>query len=353
MISGFASRREHGIFFVVWAVFFFTIITLVAVIFCLELFLRVYYRDVLSTADGKSYFSVTHQHLFKSEINGYRLRGRSFSEQPGDNRYRVAVIGDSFTCGQGVYPADKRFTELVERQLREKNEQAGIEVENIGICGFNLEDHLKFTKFVDAIQPDYVLYQWYVNDMVSPAGSGGFKPELLVGNRKLHAWLWRHSALYYMLQRGYGALQRKKGIKKTYARHLVDQLGDATGQAALRAGNLLRRLVSHYRARGTDFGIVLFPTFSDPMDQYRLGFLHEQVLEVCAEQKIPCLDLRDAYRNYSNRDLWANVFDPHPGALAHAVAAQNIVDFFGSSWVAKAMEKQRNFPENILSEVSQ
>ena len=90
-------------------VFKFTVITVflllfsVVMVLCLEGFLRVYYRNVLSTGDGTSYFFLKNLHLFKAEENGWRLRGKHFKKH-ADKRYRLVVTGDSFTWGQRSGP---------------------------------------------------------------------------------------------------------------------------------------------------------------------------------------------------------------------------------------------------------
>lgn len=317
-------------------------------ILCLEGFVRFYYRGVLSTGDGTSYFSQKNQHLFNAEQNGWKLRGQHFDEKP-DGRYRLVVPGDSFTWGQGVYPVSERFTERIDRFLNPSAEQSNIEVVNVGICGFNLPNHFKFLHFVDAIKPDYVLYQWFINDMVLKPDYAQYKTAHLIKNRAVHTWFWQHSALYYLLQRGYGTMQRNDGVKKSYTQYLIDSMSDAESKQAVKARDLLGRLIDHHKKNNTDFGIVLFPSFYGPMDQYKLGFLHDQVLEVCAEKEIECLDLRSNYSGIEHMKLWANVFDPHPSALAHEIAADAIYDFFGPTWEEAAqgrgIQKQMNNEE--------
>ncbi len=306
---------------------------------CLEGFVRFYYRDVLSTADGTSYFSLKNFHLFKDEYNGWKFRGKHFEQTP-DERYRLVVAGDSFTWGQGVYPASERFTERIDLFLNKPENTSAIEVVNAGICGFNLPNHYKFLHFIDAIKPDYVLYQWFINDMVLKPDFAQYKTAHLIKNRTVHTWLWKHSALYYLLQRGYGSMQRKDGSKKSYSQYLLESMSDPKGASAVKARDLLIRYIEHYQENNTDFGIVLFPSFYSPMDQYTLGFLHEQVLEVCAEKEIECLDLRSSYSDVEYKKLWANVFDPHPSALANEIAADAIYDFFGSTWEFAAKKKE-------------
>lgn len=338
------NSRRGPIFKIAVITIFLLLFSLIMVLF-IESFLRFYYRQVLSTADGESYFYLKNQHLFNEELNGWRFRGEHFNEIP-DERYRLVVAGDSFTWGQGVYPASNRFTEGIDSLLNQSNTNSAIEVINVGICGFNLPDHFKFLHFIDAIKPDYVLYQWYINDMVPRPDFAQFKSAHLITNRAVHTWLWQHSSLYYLLQRGYGSMQREKGTKKSYAQYLIDTMNGPDSEQAVKTRDLLGRLIEHHKKNNTELGIVLFPSFYGPMNEYKLGFLHEEVLEVCVKKKIACLDLRNEYSGIAHEKLWANVFDPHPGALAHEIAADAIYNFFGSTWKDAAQKKRLQNPHN-------
>ena len=336
------KNKERGIIFKTIVIILFSLLFSIVIILCMEGLLRFFYRDVLSTADGTSYFSLKNQHLFVDEHNAWRFRGKHFDQMP-DERYRLVVAGDSFTYGQGTYPATNRFTEQLDLLLNATNNNLSIEVVNIGICGFNLQDHIKFLHFVDAIKPDYVLYQWFVNDMVDAPDYSKFRAKPLVKNRERHIWLWQHSAFYYLLQRWYGNWQRSNGSIVSYSQYLVDLFADPKGKPAKDAQEKLERLIDHHQKNSTAFGIVLFPACFRPMNEYRLGFLHEQVLEVCRKKDVQCLDLRDAYRGIEPMKLWANKFDPHPGSLAHKIAADYIYNFFVSDWKMGAQEKMKKF----------
>jgi len=329
---------KRGPIFKITVIAVFILLFSVVMVLCMEGFIRFYYSDILSTADGKSYFSVKSHHLFREELNDWRFRGKHFNQTP-DERYRLVVTGDSFTYGQGVYPAEKRFTERIDSLLNEQSDSSDVEVTNAGICGFNLANHFKFLHFIDAIQPDYVLYQWYVNDMMRSSEPSKYASSHLIKNLDVHTWLWQHSALYYLLQRWYGSWQIGTGSTESYQQYLINNLSDPSGKPAIYARETLGKLIDHHKKNNTDFGIVLFPSFYGPMDQYKLGFLHEQVLAVCGEKEIECLDLRSDYSDVEHKKLWANAFDPHPSALAHEIAAGAIYDFFGSTWKAAAREK--------------
>jgi lysophospholipase L1-like esterase len=323
------------------------IILAVLLIFPVEFFVRYHYRDVLSTPDGRSYFFMRSYPLFKAEFNGYQLRGKAFPAEH-DDRYKIAAMGDSFTYGQGVYPADKRYTEQVEKLLNQDRPEHDILVANTGICGFNLREYNNYAPFIDQLHPDYVLYQWFLNDMDSRPDLSAFVTPRLLSNRNAHEYLYSRSALYYLLQRAYGQLRVLKGRQQTYPDYLVDRFQDPNNRYSKDAEELLIRLIQHFKTAGTEFGIVLFPGFHGPMIDYRPDFLHERVMETCRQYGIDCLDLRATYQEVPFRDLWANRFDPHPGVLAHKMAAKAIYDHFGHHWKEKAELLHRDGQQSQL-----
>ncbi|WP_136808528.1 SGNH/GDSL hydrolase family protein [Desulfosediminicola flagellatus] len=308
-----------------------TLVLLVAA----EFFLRLYYNDVLSTADGRSLLSRKNAALFNSERNPYGLRGKTVPVNH-DGRYRVVVQGDSFTYGQGVYPADKRFTEILESRLIQDQFKQGVVVANSGICGFNLRHHVKHLSFIEDIHPDFVLYQWYINDMDSKPDYRKVKTPPLVSNKKLDKFLWEHSILYYLIQQRYGLLRTVAGKQIPYTDYLVKRFEDPESSYSKIADKLLEKLFQGYESRGIDYGVVLFPSFAEHFSNYQLDFLHERVLEHCSKHNVKCLDLREEYRGIDdNKSLWANVFDAHPGELAHELAAEAIYDHFSEYWKEK------------------
>ena len=311
----------------------------VILLICAEFFLRWYYDDVLSTADGKSYFSVRSASMFRDEINGFRLRGKSFTPSH-DGRYRIVVLGDSFTFGQGVYPASKRYTEKLEQQLWEHVPQDQVFVANAGVCGCNLRQYNRYVNFIEDIHPDFVLYQWYVNDMDSRPNYSRLKAPNLISNKEVHTYLWQHSALYYLLQHRYSQVRQVSGKQISYQQYLEERFLDPNTSYSIHARKQFVKLVNQFKEKEIDFGIVLFPSFSGSMQDYQLDFLHDRMMATCNELDVNCLDLRKAYEGIENKQLWANIFDQHPSELAHEIASQEIFNHFGTYWMEKAKERK-------------
>lgn len=301
---------------------------------------RLYYRDVLS-ASGVNYFSNKSAQLYADERNTLKLRGKQFRIGKHDN-YRIAVLGDSITYAQGVYPYTLRFTDLVEKKLKTLFPKTGIEVINLGIAGHNLPQHIRYLHFVRALHPDFVLYQWFINDMDIAGKRSETVAPRLISSDYWHLKLTNKSALYFIVQRGWEQWHRARGNIKSYDRYIGDLYGDDNAVFAKQSTARLIELLDGIKNIGVPYGVVLFPHSGFPIKANPFDFMHERVMAICEKRNLPCLDLREAYASFDDRleNLWANRFDRHPNAMAHGIAAGKIFDFFAPSWRKQIAERQ-------------
>lgn len=302
---------------------------------------RWYFRDVLSTSHGRDYFFQKNKELFKAEKNGLGMRGREIRERTGQT-YRVVVLGDSFAWGQGIYPYTSRFSEVAEKLFKERYPGANCEVINVAAPGMNLGAHNKLLPFVINLDPDFVLYQWYVNDMEEFVDVPAFHAETLIPNKAWHLVLMSRSVTYILLFRAWNQVRTALGLQKPYSRYLADKMQAPDSKASRWADKALHELITTLQGRGIEVGIVLFPENRADMRSYELAFLHDRVLAECVRDKITCLDLREAYGAYDGRraELQANPLDGHPSKVAHRLAAERIVETFGPGWQAAMVKRE-------------
>ena len=336
------GNRNAGIRpWLMWGVSLLAVLFSVVVILVLfEFFVRWQYRDVLSTSHGRDYFYYKSYPLLRTEKNNFRFRGRDIHPR-SDATYRVVVMGDSLAWGQGVFPYTDRFPELSEEIFRERYPGKDIEVMNLGVQGSNLRDHLRLLPFVLELDPDFVLYQWYVNDMEDYVDIKQFLAMTLIPKYKWHSWAMDHSVVYLLLYRAWNQLRTGLGLQKSYTAYLAEKLGEPDSPTSLWAQEKLRELLSVLRQKGIAAGIVLFPECKSDMSGYELDFLHDRVLRECELAGIACLDLRRAFAAFDGRmkELRANPLDGHPSRTAHRLAAERIVETFGPVWAEEAAKR--------------
>lgn len=297
------------------------------------------FRDVTTTADFRGYF--TNRWLRNAvRHNHYDFRGAEFEEDKHPGVFRVAVLGDSFTYGNGVAEAD-RFSNRIGAALGSR----GVEVLNFGFPGNNWPEHVKaLERRVLRLRPDYVLLQWGIND-VELDRDVALRPAIpaLIGDPRLHETLHRDSALYTLLNAQWVRMQLTRQMGDTYPDYIRRLYGDAASEGARDAERLLRRFVALCRERGIGVGLVMFPDAAVSLgEDYPYRFLHERTQAACTALTVPCLDLWPDFARVPDRmSLWASPLDAHPSALANRIAADRILETFAPLWRPEAADGPR------------
>lgn len=291
-------------------------ITIAAALGLLEGGVRWIYADLGSTADNTSYFAERWRATYEGGLNSHGFREREITTvQPGVKR--IAVVGDSLTYGQGI-ERDQRFTDRLDQALGDD-----IEVLNFGVPGANYAELREImSEAIDIARPDAVILQWYIND-VQPLGERSPRAKNLAG--PLHRYVQPYSALYFVANRGFAQLQRSLGLVPA-GDDYYEGFRDPQGERATTARQRLEAVLDVAKAADIPIGIVLWPAVTDRTpdgDFERHAFLFDQVLTVCADRQLSCLDLRPHLRALpADAGLVVNRFDAHPSALANEVAAQ-------------------------------
>jgi hypothetical protein len=292
---------------------------------------RALFRNVTTTSDYGGFFSRRWLRSGAVSRNHAGFRDREFAEAKPDGVYRIAVVGDSFTFGNGIRQ-DERYSELLRTNLPSR-----FEVLNFGTPGANLPQHRSLVAdLLPRIQPDFVLLQWYVNDMEADdvKGRPAFAP--LMPIRSWHDWLNERSALYSIANTRWAEAQIARGKTRSYSDYLRDRLGDPNGHDAQVDRQIMMDLIALCRRANVPIGIVLFPdTTGELGPNYEFAYLHERVLDICRAEDLQCVDLEPSFaRVKDHRLLWANRLDHHPSALANEIAAVKVLEAFSRQWAA-------------------
>ena len=83
----------------------------------------------------------------------------------------IAVVGDSFTWGQGIKGKESRFTERLEKKLNSTSGGKKVSVLNFGRGGADTLQEIEIVnKFLSQIHPDMVLLCYLSNDILFKCG---------------------------------------------------------------------------------------------------------------------------------------------------------------------------------------
>jgi len=287
------------------------------------------YRDLTTTSDFHGFFT---QRWLRSAVqhNHYGFRGPEFDEIKPAGVYRVAVLGDSFTYGNGVAEQD-RFSDRLGAALEPRH----IQVLNFGFPGNNWPDNvMTLERRVLRLKPDFVLLQWGTNDIEVETAAAP-RPEItpLAVNRNLHEWLYARSALYSMLNSEWIQYRLRQHMGDSYEDYMRRLYGDPNSMGSRKADEWIQRLFDDCRRAHVPLAIVMFPHFTETLADYPLEFLHVRMRQQCEQAGVPYIDLLDRYRQVQDtKTLWASPLDQHPNALANRIAADEILAALAPIW---------------------
>lgn len=262
-------------------------------------------------------------------VNRRGFREREFDDSE-PSRYRIAVIGDSFTWGVGV-EQDARFTNEMERLLG-----PAYQVLNFGLSGNNLPEHVDTLDTALGCHPDFVLLQLFQNDFET-SGMQRHRPQMIpLLPVSLDHTLRESSAFYHLAVDDWYRLQVELSVTEGYPDFVIRHLRDPSSAESVETSAMLRRFLERARAAGVPAGGVMFPAFysmtRDP-SAYPFRFLDDRVEKIFAAEGVPFLDLLPAFASVRNpASLQITQFDAHPNAVAHRIAAAAIVAAFRQHW---------------------
>ena len=298
---------------------------------------RFIFRHITTTSNNNSYFAYR-WNKSNVRLNRWGFREREFELPKKDDIYRIAVIGDSFTYGQGI-PEEDRFTNLLEKYLNRK--KSTYQVLNFGRPGTETIDHLATLKDVVAkANINFILLQWFTNDFEGHDKKARPRGESPIKSFALYKILDRSSALFYLIKRQVKSLQSTLGFVGSYDKYMFQRFGNPESPDSQKYVKIMKDFIKLCKNREIPLGIVLFPNSRpDLREHYPFDYLHDRVLEICAEEDIDCIDLRSTFADVYYKDLWVNRFDPHPGTLANRLATERIFNAFGEMWLSERFGK--------------
>ena len=176
---------------------------------------------------GRSYCPDTKGYLKENKVkmhikvNADGLLGKAYPVNRVPGKYRIALLGDSFTSGEAVDPESK-FSGVWEKNLSNKI-PTGVEVINFGVGGTGTWQqlqmfHIKARKY----KPDLTVVAFcWCNDIennIDKFKSGSMSPllneyevkwykRLQVKRKNFNKWLWNNSALYQFTRTRYNHLE--------------------------------------------------------------------------------------------------------------------------------------------------
>jgi lysophospholipase L1-like esterase len=250
-------------------------------------------------------------HIYNKE----RMRWASPLPPKREDHYRVMVIGDSLTYGEGL-AEEWRFSNLLEQWL---SEHYRIEFINLGRSGFNSEDILRVVReYLPALEPDLVLYAVCLNDFL-PSRRAQYeehKAYALPLPNSVTDYLFRNTRMAAFLSEAYDGALRRLRLRYDF---FQDILADFNGYQRRFAHDVME-MNRAIQASG------LPPMLALVIDQYPtyggLGHRIARTAELAlAKAGASVIDTEDYYRRYNNQAMNVSRWEGHPNEIANYIWA--------------------------------
>ena len=271
--------------------------------------------------------------------NSWGFRDVEHSCTKPSHTYRVLLLGDSFTFGEGT-----RFEETFPQRLAaewssKRIDGRSIEFINVAMPGDGTLDQLNmYDAVAERLDPDLVILQWNTNDF--PVDSMNADHLRLIG--VLYQAMYADSNKYEWSALVHLAWYRWK------TRSISKELIEATNRdLELGAANfyeiraLFQRVTTH---DGRKFVLLIFPELIR-LDAYPYSRIVNGLVEFCWTEQIPYINLLPALSRYRDEELWVHPTDHHPNHLAHEVASQQISRFLEQLFL--------HYDQDLMSQVGQ
>lgn len=262
--------------------------------------------------------------VVRHAINEQGFRGPVVTEKPEPGVLRIACIGDSHTLGHGV-AEHQTWPAHLARELARRLPERRFEVMNCGVSAYDTQQEAQFlASVVLPYEPQLVLLQFHINDIMLPGVAGAHKVAagFLMRLSDPHAGgavatLRRSSRCVDLVLDG---VYRRQGLKKAVAALSLEYT--ERGPRYHLVSSALISMRDQLKERGLPFAVVLYPYLLRDGEHLASRAAFEVVREFCRASSIACFDTEAAF--LAHRDIEAlrvHQTDVHAGALAHRTFA--------------------------------
>ena len=267
---------------------------------------------------------------YYNEEGARTFANNRFEKVKPSDRYRIAVIGDSFTS-PFLMQYDDSFTARLERMLdlnliaANKKKAEVLNFGNSGYCTF--QEVPEFKKALST-NPDLIILQITINDI----DCNNFRqyiakhPELKLGELKITKE--DTPLLYYFKSLGFIAQRmRIKASQKNFIDFNNNLFKDQKRWATFKSS--IREMKNMAKAKKVPFVAILVPYLHYPLDDnYPFADIHKQITEFLTSRRIANLDLFSAFKFVPNKFIQVLPDkDSHPNEIAHRIIADNLYEW--------------------------
>jgi hypothetical protein len=254
--------------------------------------------------------------LFKMRqmtTNSQGLRDQEYSLKKPANTYRVAVIGDSFTFGDGV-DNDSVYHAIVEQKLNSKSDSLQIELLNFGVAGYDLLNYLGVIQAKAlAYEPDLILIGFCGNNDDDLADEAQWNQPFTGYKHQEYSWFIKNLLLVRTIGSLIGSRRRLKGeasgnkreLKIPFVKKMFGMLGEVQ------------------RETDVPFAVFYLSMADAAASKAQL------VKEMCDRENFDFIDSSPVVDTISDISrFWVHPTDHHPNEAMHKIYSEVLLEYF-------------------------
>lgn len=275
-------------------------------------------------------------------INSQGMRDFEYSTNKSDDTFRIIILGDSFTFGEGV-AQDSNYPTLLEKKLNSYIYKKKYEVLNFGVSGYNTIQEAELLKNKSLkYNPDLVIVGYFIDD-VEETKSFGRKPlqikrTLLL---RLYEFIIEHFYFAKYIQFRLSDLTSKIGIVlfPEYGTYF-SSLYNNSSLNYVKTKKEFEKMANLTERENIKILVVIFPVMTNLNDAYPYFSMHNQIIEECMNNNFHILDLFPYFKGKDVRDSIIGVYDAHPNEDSYKIAAEAIhKKLIGENLIPDASDK--------------
>jgi hypothetical protein len=258
------------------------------------------------------------------ETNAAGFRDREYALLKPPRTFRIVVMGDASTMGEGV-EADDTYAAVFERMLAGRDDGLAYEVLNLGIVGLTLEQNLR-SRLIPvglAYAPDLIVYGSTLSDIEGPSYRRSSPGDGVRGSTPPpFSMLWERVAQSWRRLRD--AFRPAVG---SYVAELDDNyFGNAGAWEDFVAS--LDRLASVADAQDVCVLTLLIPRMQSLDSLHPFSRHYAAIANAAQAEGFYVVEAFPYFRGLRAESLWVSTSNRHPNRSAHELLAEALHDGF-------------------------
>ncbi len=232
------------------------------------------------------------------------------------NEYRIAIVGDSITFGEGVPRTEDTFTQVLEDALNQPKQSVRMKVFNFGVSAYSVKEMAATLQYrMLDIQPDLVMMAIVLSDF-NLARTPTIDESGYLINQKL-SFVSRLGSMTSQVLRGIHLTYALKDIAVLLFFKPVDITKVLARGEIPESYQYIQQFKETAEQRGLSYIIVLLP-----MKGNSWGPVPNQL----ARDRITYIDLSFLEKEFTEEQYTASQFDPHPSPAVHHRIGQELTE---------------------------